>query len=168
MPDFASLPADAPWWKVDAVICALGSTIKAAGSREAFAAIDRDLPIEAARLARQAGATRFALNSSLGADSAANFYLQTKAQAEQGIRALFYPTYVIVRPSLIDAKRVEPRFGEIAGLLLARLLLPLIPRRFRPVKAAAIAAALLTGVLSGEAGERCVESEDIPNGPKDP
>ena len=58
--DFAHLPIDAPWWNVDAVICTLGTTIKAAGSQAAFAAaVDRDLPIQVAKLARAAGATRF-------------------------------------------------------------------------------------------------------------
>jgi uncharacterized protein YbjT (DUF2867 family) len=65
--DFRHLPTDAPWWQVDAAICTLGTTIKTAGSQEAFAAIDRDLPVQVASLARQAGATRFALISSLGA-----------------------------------------------------------------------------------------------------
>src|SRR4051794_3343478 len=49
--DFAHLPAAAPWWQVHAVICTLGTTIKTAGSQQAFAAIDRDLPVLAARLA---------------------------------------------------------------------------------------------------------------------
>jgi len=89
--DFTQLEASAEWWRVDAVICTLGSTIKAAGSRAAFVAVDRELPIQVARLARQAGATRYALNSSMGASLRGNFYLRTKAQAETGIRAIGYP-----------------------------------------------------------------------------
>ncbi|MCX7165391.1 MAG: hypothetical protein NTV11_03835 [Rhodocyclales bacterium] len=54
--DFDSLPADAPWWKVDAVVCTLGTTRRAARSNEKFAAVDRDLPLRIARLARAAGA----------------------------------------------------------------------------------------------------------------
>ena len=67
--DFTRLPEVSAWWKVDAVVCTLGTTIKVAGSQAAFAAIDRDLPIAVARLAREAGATRCALNSSLGASA---------------------------------------------------------------------------------------------------
>ncbi|HQR59397.1 MAG TPA: NAD(P)H-binding protein, partial [Azonexus sp.] len=80
--DFARLPEEAAWWKVDAVVCTLGTTIKVAGSQAAFAAVDRDLPIAFARLAREAGATRYALNSSLGASARGSFYLRTKAEAE--------------------------------------------------------------------------------------
>ncbi|MET3132415.1 uncharacterized protein YbjT (DUF2867 family) [Oxalobacteraceae bacterium GrIS 1.11] len=157
--DFAALAPEAPWWQVEAVICALGTTIKVAGSRPAFAAIDRDLVLQTARLARQAGATRMALNSSLGARVDGNFYQRVKAQAEQGVRELSYPVYTIVRPSLIDATRAEPRPAEYIGVLATRLLRPLLPKRYRSVKAAAIAHALLEGVLTDEAGEQIVESE---------
>ena len=159
--DFAHLPADAPWWQVDAVICTLGTTIKAAGSQQAFSAVDRDLPIQVARLARQAGATRFALNSSLGARLGENCYLRTKAEAEAGIRAIGYPNYTIVRPSLIDTVRAAQRPGEWVGLVVARALRPLIPKRYRAVPAERIARALLEGVLNEKHGERIVESEEL-------
>lgn len=161
--DFAGLPEDADCWKVDAVICALGTTMKAAGSEARFAAVDRDLPVLVAQRTRAAGATRFALNSSLGANPSGNFYLRTKAEAEAGIRKLGFPAYTIVRPSLIDVERREVRPGERIGLLFARAFAPLIPRRYRAVKADAIAQALLTGALRDDAGERLVESEALQN-----
>jgi uncharacterized protein YbjT (DUF2867 family) len=157
--DFTQLPTDAPWWRVDAVICALGTTIKAAGSQAAFAAVDRELPIRIARLAKQAGATRFALNSALGASQTGNFYLRTKA--ETGIRAIGYPYFTIVRPSLIDAKRGQLRPAEFAGIIVARMLKPLIPRRYRIVTPDRIAQALIEGVLAETPGERIVESEQL-------
>ena len=159
--DFTHLPAGASWWQVDAVICTLGTTIKTAGSRAAFASVDRDLPIAVAQRAREAGATRLALTSSLGAHPRGNFYLRTKAEAEAGIRSLAYPSYTIVRPSLIDAVRDESRRGERIGLVVARALRPLLPRRYRAVTPDRIAHALLAGVLSDQIGERIVESEQL-------
>jgi len=157
--DFSSLPSDAPWWHVDAVICTLGTTMRVAGSKAAFAAVDRDLPVLVARLARSAGATRYALNSSLGAGPGGNFYLRTKAEAEAGIRALGYPNYTIVRPSLIDTDRAAVRLGELIGLTVGRALGALIPRRYRAVTPDAIAHALLEGVLRNQDGEHIIESE---------
>jgi len=159
--DFTQLPEDAEWWSVDAVICALGSTIKQAGSQAAFAFVDRDLPLRIAALARAAGAGCYALNSALGASRRGNFYLRTKAEAEAAIGVLGFPSYTIVRPSLIEAEREQPRRGELAGVALARVLGPLIPRRYRPVKAARIAQALLAAVLAAPAGQQIIESERL-------
>jgi uncharacterized protein YbjT (DUF2867 family) len=159
--DFKDLPPDADWWQVDAVVCALGTTIKVAGSQAAFAAVDRDLPIQAAGLAHQQGARSLALNSSVGASLKGNFYLRTKAEAEAGIRALGYQSYSIVRPSLIDAHRDVPRIGERVGLWVSKAFLPLVPPRYRPVKAEHIAQALLQTALQVQPGERIIESEAI-------
>jgi uncharacterized protein YbjT (DUF2867 family) len=163
--DFTQLPEHAPWWQVDAVICTLGTTLRAAGAQAAFARIDRDLPIECARLARRGGARRFALNSSLGARPGRNFYLRTKAQAEAGIRALGYPCLTIVRPALIDAAREPPRPGERVALALARALAPVLPRRWRAVLPRRIAAALLEGALRAPTGEHIVESDQLQEDP---
>ena len=158
--DLTSIDANDDAWNVDAIICALGTTIKVAGSQQAFASIDRDLPIAIARAAKSKGAKRFALNSSLGASLKGNFYLRTKAEAEEGIRALGFASYTIVRPSLIDAERDVPRLGERVGLAVARVLGPLIPRRYRPVKAHAIAHALVEAVCR-PSGVAIVESEEL-------
>lgn len=146
---------------VDAVVCALGSTIKQAGSQAAFAAIDRDLPIALGRAALRLGARSMALNSSLGASASGNFYLRTKHQAEAGLRQLGFASYTVVRPSLINAQRATSRPGERAGLWVSRLLGPLIPARYRPVAASAIAHTLLQAALAAVHGEHIVESEHI-------
>ncbi len=157
--DFDHLDTEAAWWHVDAVICALGSTIKNAGSQEAFAKIDRDLPILAGEIARTKGATRYALNSSLGASMRGNFYLKTKAQAEAGIQALGYESVTIVRPSLIDAERSDSRPGEKLGLFFARTFETVIPRKYRAVPAENIALALLNAVIANRPGQHIIESD---------
>lgn len=146
---------------VDAVVCALGTTIRLAGSQAAFAAVDRDLPIALGRAALRLGARSLALNSSLGASASGNFYLRTKHQAEEGLRQLGFASYTVVRPSLIDAQRTESRPGERVGLWVSRLLGPLIPRRYRPVAASAIARTLLQAALDAEPGQHTIESEQI-------
>ena len=146
---------------VDAVVCALGTTIRLAGSQAAFAAVDRDLPIALGRVALRLGARSLALNSSLGASASGNFYLRTKHQAEEGLRQLGFASYTVVRPSLIDAQRTESRPGERVGLSVSRLLGPLIPQRYRPVAASAIARTLLQAALDAEPGQHTIESEQI-------
>ena len=57
--DFANLDVEALWWQVDAVICAIGTTLKIAGSQEAFASIDRDLPLLVGKLTRARGKNNY-------------------------------------------------------------------------------------------------------------
>jgi uncharacterized protein YbjT (DUF2867 family) len=156
--DLGALTGDEDFWACDAVICTLGTTIRAAGSQAAFARVDRDLPILIGRFAKAGGATRYALNSSLGASPTGNFYLRTKAEAEQGIIDQGFASTTIVRPSLIDAEREQSRPAEHLGVLLARALKPLIPKKFRAVTPQQIAQALLDGALAGEPGVHFVES----------
>ena len=162
--DFSDAARTCQGHEVDAVVCALGTTIKQAGSQAAFAAVDRDLPVALGREALRLGARSMALNSSLGASARGNFYLRTKHQAEDGVRQLGFGSYTIVRPSLIDAERSDVRPGERAGLWASRLLGPVIPRRYRPVSADAIAACLLKAAVEGTVaplGERIMESDAI-------
>ncbi len=159
--NFDRIDANAPWLAVDAVICALGTTIKIAGSQAAFSKIDFDLPVQFAQLTRAKGARRYCLNSSLGASASGNFYLKTKAAAESGISAIGFDSVTLVRPSLIDTTREQARPGEQLGLFVARLLNPIIPKQYRPVPALTIARALLNAAKHGAAGVHIIESRAL-------
>jgi uncharacterized protein YbjT (DUF2867 family) len=160
--DFDALPADAAWWAVDAAICALGTTIRDAGSQAAFRRVDVDYVVAVATRARAAGARAFALNSSLGADPAArSFYLRCKGEAEAAVRALGYPSLTLVRPSLIGGERERRRPLEHVGTIALRALAPAVPKRWRVVPAERIARCLLDAALTAATGERVVESEAI-------
>ncbi|MEY4630786.1 MAG: hypothetical protein RIQ81_906 [Pseudomonadota bacterium] len=157
--DLFSIPAES--WQVDAVVCGIGSTIRKAGSREAFAVIDHDLPLEAARKARKAGAKAFGLVSSVGASMRGSFYLRTKARLENAISELGFPCVVIVRPSLIETDRDEFRPAEALGRWLSPVLNPLLPRQYRSISAQRIADALLENVLPAAPGFKVIESRDL-------
>lgn len=160
--DFGALDASAPWWRVDAVVCALGTTRKAAGSAEAFRRVDVTHVLAVAANARHAGAQAFALNSSVGADpSARNFYLRCKGEAEEGVAALGYRSLTLVRPSLIGGDRAEHRVLEALGARAMRLLGPLVPARYRVVPAERIAQALLDAAVVAQAGVHVRESETL-------
>lgn len=160
--DFDHLPSDAAWWAVDAVICTLGTTIKVAGSRAAFYRVDHDYPLQVARLARQHGATAYALNSALGADPASRvFYARTKGELERDVQALDYPSLILARPGLIGGERQQARPAEQLAVRLSTLLQPLLPRRYRVVPAARIAHHLLQAALAGTPGVRVLMSEQL-------
>ena len=160
--DFAALPTDASWWNVDAVICALGTTMRQAGSRAAFRKVDHDYVLAVARRARAHGAEVFALTSSLGAKaSSGNFYLRTKGETERDLAAEGFASLTCVRPALIGGLREEQRRAEAFGLKVVALLAPVLPRRYRIAPAERIAARLLAAVRTAQSGVRVVESEAI-------
>ncbi len=126
--DFDRLPEDPSIWAADAVICALGTTLKIAGSRERFHRIDHDYAVEIARLAKANGARGFVLNSAKGADvRSLFFYSRVKGETERDILALGFERTVLVQPGLIDGPRPEPRpLEQWAGRLLSQLK-PVLP-----------------------------------------
>ncbi|MBT2767921.1 NAD(P)H-binding protein [Stenotrophomonas sp. ISL-67] len=160
--DFEQLPADADWRAVDAVICALGSTIKQAGSRERFARIDHDYPLQVATLARARGANAFVLNSAMGASATSRiFYNQVKGRVEQDLRRLDYPSLTLVRPGLIGGERSERRTGEHLASLVLGALGPVLPRAWRINPSERIAAAMVEAALAPRPGAHVVASTDL-------
>lgn len=160
--DYPALHGGEPWWRVDAVVCALGSTIKKAGSRESFRQVDHGYPLQVALHALENGARSYALNSSVGADAGSrNFYLRTKGELERDLDLLGYCSITIVRPSVIWGERQEARLGESLAIFALTALRPVVPRRYRVVPAARIAKALLDGAMAGIPGKRVLESEEI-------
>lgn len=140
-------------WKPDAVVCATGTTIKTAGSKEAFRAVDHDLPLAFAREAHQQGAQTFALVSSIGASADSSFfYTRVKGELEQAIQKVGFKSLTIVRPGMIDGDRGESRAAEGIALTLSRVLAPILPKSWRANPASNIAKALVDAVLAGEPG----------------
>lgn len=127
--DLARLGADIP---CDILLCALGTTIKDAGSQEAFRRVDRDYPMALmVRLAELEQRPLFAVVSSVGAAHPRGYYLQTKAEMEKALFESGLP-YLIFRPSLLMGARRVFRLGEwLAVRLLARPYLA-FARAFMP------------------------------------
>jgi len=160
--DFDHLPQNADWWKVDAVICTLGTTMRQAGSKEAFRRVDFEYPLAVAKLAKNHGASIFSLNSATGANpESRSFYNRTKGEIEAAIRATGFTSATFVRPGLISGDRKESRPLEDVANRLLSIFRPLIPKRYRPVSAEKIAAALVNAALEARPGCHIIESEAI-------
>jgi uncharacterized protein YbjT (DUF2867 family) len=149
----------------EAALCALGTTIKTAGSQAAFRAVDHDAVVSFARWARRGGARTFALVSSVGAArDAGNFYLRVKGETEDAVAALGYPRFVALRPSMLLGDRSERRLGEAVARALAPAINPLLVgtfRRYRGIDAHRVAAALVAAALDGRPGRYVWEYEQI-------
>lgn len=160
--DFEALPRDAEWWKVDSVVCTLGTTMKQAGSRDAFARVDHDYPLQVAQQALGRGALSYALTSAAGADPGSRFfYNRVKGNLERDLTALGYVSLTLVRPGLIDGERHAPRLVERAAGMTLRMLGPLLPARLRINPAERIATALVDAALQARPGRHVVSSERL-------
>ncbi len=156
--DFDRLDEAARHFRVSHIVCALGTTIKKAGTQERFRRVDHDYPLAAARLGLREGARHFLLVSALGASAHSRiFYNRVKGELEDAIRALPYRSVTIVRPSLLLGERAEVRFGESIGKLFAGV----IPGRYRPVQATAVAATVVRAASEDQPGVRIIESREI-------
>lgn len=144
---------------VEQVFCALGTTIRQAGSKAQFRHVDHDIPLAAARLGLKLGARHFLVVSAIGADPASRvFYNRVKGEVERDLTALGYRSLTIVRPSLLLGDRREFRLGEE----VAKRLRWLMPGKWAPVQARDVAAALVRAAVRDETGTRIIESGDIP------
>jgi len=148
-------------------ICSLGTTLKKAGSKDAFRAVDHDAVVAFAGAARKKGAERFVLVSSIGADARArNFYLKTKGETEDGVRRLGYPQLIVVRPSFIDdlGTRGEYRVLEQLTLPIARMVFSVVGKtsRYAPISADVIGKAIVRLAFDDRAERvRVVESDTL-------
>lgn len=144
--------------QVDTAFCCLGSTIKQAGSQEAFRAVDHDLVLAFARRARELGARHLVVISALGANAGSKvFYNRVKGETEEALKAMDWPQLTIARPSLLLGARHEFRLGE----RLAAPLLRWLPGKYRGIDACALARALWRLALEEEDGVRVIESSDL-------
>jgi uncharacterized protein YbjT (DUF2867 family) len=148
--DFAALPALPP---ADEVYLALGTTIKVAGSQEAFRAIDHDANLAVATAALAAGVKKVGLVSAMGADASSKvFYSRVKGELEDALATMPFEGMVIARPSMLVGDREvlgQPiRQGEVLASALGKAVGFLIPVNYKPINASAVAKALLLTVPS--------------------
>ena len=149
-------------YQPDAVLCALGTTIAKAGSKEAFRHVDYELPLAFGKAAQAAGVGTFAIVTFMGASADSRFfYGRTKGEVERDIQKIGFRSLTICKPNFIGGKRHEARPLEGAVIALLRLLAPILPRKYRVNPAEAIAAALLDAVVVARPGCRWINSEDM-------
>jgi uncharacterized protein YbjT (DUF2867 family) len=147
------------------VFCALGTTIKTAGSQERFREVDYGYPVCAAQLAKEAGAQRYVIVTSMGADVKSKFfYNRVKGETEAAIRALQLPMVSIVRPSLLLGDRAEFRSGERLTKVLSRSIAFVFSGRllrYRPIEARDVAAIMFRVAQMYSPGTHIYENDQM-------
>jgi len=151
--DFNALP-QLP--RADIAICALGTTIKNAGSRDAFRAVDHGAVLAYAKSALEAGIEHFMVVTAVGADPTSSvFYSRVKGEIQQDLCDLGFSRLDVLQPGLLRGERQEKRPVESMMKALAPIADRLMTgswRRYRSIHPAAVAECLLTLTSATEAG----------------
>jgi len=146
-------------------LCCLGTTLRKAGSQERFRAVDVGCVLAFARAAKAAGARRFVVISSVGADpDSRNFYLRTKGDMEQELEAVGFESLDILQPSMLLSRRGEMRPLELLACALMPLVNPLLRGNYLPyrgISARTVGAAMLGATRSGRRGVQRYTYEGI-------
>jgi uncharacterized protein YbjT (DUF2867 family) len=156
--DLATMEQHAELFAVDQIVCALGTTIKQAGSQERFREVDHGYPLTAARLGLAHGARHYLIVTALGANASSRiFYNRVKGEVESGLRTLGYRSLTILRPSLLLGNREEHRLGETIASRLSFLM----PPKMKPIRAQDVARALVDFAREDAPGVRVAESREL-------
>lgn len=151
--------------RADDVFCAIGTTIRNAGSQAAFRRVDFDYAVNAAGIALANGASRFFLISSVGANSTSSvFYTRIKGEVEQTIGRMPFQSVSIFRPSFILGERPDKRpIADAAAEVLKAASFTMVGpfRKYRPIHADTIARAVLRVAEKETPGVRVYESNTI-------
>lgn len=164
--DFTALDRVAGELAADDAFCCLGTTLRQAGSREAFRAVDKVAVLAFAWAAQRAGVRRFFAVSAPGADPASRFfYLRVKGETEEALQVLRFATLALFRPALLLGRRGEFRAGEKFWAALLWLAEPLLVGRmekYRAIEAATVARAMMRCSFgTGARGVLVFESHEI-------
>lgn len=149
------------------MFCCLGTTIKKAGSQEAFEKVDLTYPIQFAKAAATKGIKQFSIISSVGANpESGNFYLRTKGKCEEELRKLPFQSISIFRPSLLEGNRKEFRIGEKLAEYVMRILSVFFIgklKKYRPIKSKCVAESMYRVAQQSTVGFHIYESDEIVN-----
>ncbi len=163
--NFDRLSASASMMQADHVFCCIGTTIKTAGSQEAFRKVDFDIAVTSAKLALQNGATKYLVVSALGANKNSSiFYSRVKGEMEEAIQSMPYREIWIFHPSILTGKRKEFRPGEAIGRAMGVIISPFLMgplKKYKPVNAERVARAMLYCAKESKPGIHFIESDEI-------
>lgn len=134
---------------IDTVFCCLGTTMKEAGSKEAFVLADYTLVVDTAITGLRLGAKQMLVVSAIGANSKSPFfYNRVKGEMEEALIAQQWPRLTIARPSMLLGHRESQRLNES----LFAPLFKIMPGKWKSIEARDVAKAMLHEALK-PAGE---------------
>lgn len=144
----------------DAVICALGTTIKKAGSNFNFYKVDHTYPVTIAETAKKRGIENFVIVTAMGANANSKiFYNRLKGEVELALQELKFRSLTVLRPALLLGDRSEERPKEKIWQKLMQTFDFLIPAKYKAIDAEKVARAAVEFSIIDTPGENIIESD---------
>ena len=107
----------------DVLYSAMGTTLKAAGGKDAQYKIDYTYQYQVAKAAAAHNVPVYVLVSAAGADPASKiFYSRMKGELERDVKKLPFDTIHIIRPGMLGSGRKEVRGGEQIGIGVMKVI----------------------------------------------
>lgn len=163
--DFDQLHEIHNFFAVDEVFCCLGTTMKKAKSKDNFRKVDYQLPIQAAKLAKEAGVKQFLIVTAMGANKQSLFfYNRVKGEVEEALHGIAFPSIHIFRPSLLLGHRRELRLAEkIAGYIMKPLSFLMIGplAKYQAIEATTVAYTMIQVANQQLSGQHLYLSDQI-------
>jgi uncharacterized protein YbjT (DUF2867 family) len=157
--DFDKLTERSEELRADDVFCCLGTTMKQAGSQNAFYKVDFEYPLAIAKITRALGARQYLLVTALGANKKSSiYYNRVKGEIEEAIAEQNFEAYHIFRPSFLQGPRTENRPGEQATNVFFKMFGFLVPRKFKAIDSMKVARAMLFNAKEEKSGRFVYES----------
>ncbi|WP_341227256.1 oxidoreductase [uncultured Arcticibacterium sp.] len=148
--------------KADDIFCTLGTTIKTAGSKEAFKRVDKEYPLQIANQSFNNGARLFAIVTSMGSNKNSSFfYNQVKGELEEELKNINFQHIGIFRPSMLVGNRKESRIGEKIGQIFMKVFDFLIPKKYKAIHVDKVALAMLEYAKRPKEGLSEIESDKM-------
>lgn len=145
--------------KADDIYCCLGTTIKQAGSKEAFRKVDYHYPMMLAQTAFDNGCKRFAVVTAIGSSEKSSFfYNQVKGELERDLKKIPFQGLYIFRPSMLLGPRKDFRLGEVAGKAFMKALGFLFPQNIKGIHASRVARAMFYHLYQQQDGVYVIDS----------
>ena len=147
----------------DCFFC-IGTTKQNSPDKNDYQKIELEIPKKIAEIARSNSVNSFIFVSSIYANpKSSGDYVKFKGLVEEELKKLNFSNLGILRPSFLIGDRKENRAGEKIGILIFRLLSPLLLgplKKMRPINSEKVAKAMIK--IANENLEKTIfESDEI-------
>ena len=162
--DFNNLENHREDIKGDDCFFCIGTTKQNSPDKNEYRRVELDIPKKIAQIARTNSVNSFIFISSIYANpKSSGDYVKFKGLVEEELKKLNFSNLGILRPSFLIGDRKENRAGEKIGILIFRLLSPLLLgpiKKMRPINSEKVAKAMIK--IANENLEKTIfESDEI-------